>query len=130
MRAQIVAAFAAVAVAWGCGDDNKSNGPDAAIDSAPTGPQCSDGIDNDGDGLVDEPADPGCVAPQQDDEVDDCPTGPNCPQCGNKIDDDGNGSIDYPNDPGCTSASDQFEFANNPVACGAGLMIRPLPGNG
>ncbi len=29
---------------------------------------CSDGIDNDGDGLIDYPADPGCTNPQDDDE--------------------------------------------------------------
>ncbi|MBA3460416.1 MAG: hypothetical protein H0T46_10675 [Deltaproteobacteria bacterium] len=90
-------------------------------------PQCNDGRDNDNDGLSDYPADPGCVAPQQDDEVDDCPTGPNCPECANDKDDDMNGSTDYPNDPGCTSASDYTEVINNPVACGAGLIIKQLP---
>jgi len=33
-----------------------------------TPPQCSDGIDNDGDGLIDYPQDPGCQSPQDDDE--------------------------------------------------------------
>jgi uncharacterized repeat protein (TIGR01451 family) len=32
-------------------------------------PQCSDGIDNDGDGLIDFPNDPGCSSPQDDDET-------------------------------------------------------------
>ncbi len=90
-------------------------------------PQCSDGRDNDNDGLIDYPTDPGCFAPQQDDEKDDCPAGPNCPECGNKKDDDMNGSTDFPNDPGCTSASDSTEVINNPVACGAGLVVKPLP---
>jgi hypothetical protein len=31
-------------------------------------PQCSDGIDNDGDGLVDYPADPGCSSKRDKDE--------------------------------------------------------------
>ncbi len=31
-------------------------------------PECSDGIDNDGDGLIDYPADPGCESPEDDDE--------------------------------------------------------------
>ena len=31
-------------------------------------PQCSDGIDNDGDGLVDFPDDPGCIGPNDDSE--------------------------------------------------------------
>lgn len=33
-------------------------------------PQCSDGIDNDGDGTIDFPADPGCTDPNDDDETD------------------------------------------------------------
>ena len=31
-------------------------------------PECSDGIDNDGDGLIDYPADPGCSSPDDDSE--------------------------------------------------------------
>ena len=96
-------------------------------ENSPASAACMDGRDNDGDGLRDYPADPGCTQPQQDDEKDDCPTGPNCPQCGNQRDDDGNGATDYPADPGCTSASDFSEVVNNPVACGAGLMVMPLP---
>ncbi|MBA3460417.1 MAG: hypothetical protein H0T46_10680 [Deltaproteobacteria bacterium] len=120
----------AIAGAVGCGDDSSTTPPDAVPDTAPAGPKCSDGVDNDSDGKIDYPADPGCVAPQQDDEADDCPTGTSCPQCGNGVDDDGNGSTDYPNDPGCTAAADPFEFVNNPVACGAGLTIKQLPSNG
>ncbi len=99
---------------------------DDTEDSAAS-PQCKDGRDNDNDGLTDYPSDPGCFAPQQDDEVDDCPSGPNCPQCGNDKDDDMNGSTDYPDDPGCTSASDSTELLNNPVACGAGLLVKSIP---
>ena len=33
-------------------------------------PQCSDGIDNDGDNLIDFPADPGCADANDDDETD------------------------------------------------------------
>ncbi len=98
-------------------------------EDSPTSPQCSDGRDNDGDGKIDYPNDPGCFAPQQDDETDDCPSGPDCPQCGNGIDDDGNGLIDYPMDPGCSAASDNTEFTENPVACGANVMIKQLPTN-
>jgi MYXO-CTERM domain-containing protein len=32
-------------------------------------PQCEDGIDNDGDGLIDYPADPGCTSPTDDSEL-------------------------------------------------------------
>ncbi len=90
-------------------------------------PQCSDGRDNDGDGKIDYPNDPGCFSPQEDSEVDDCPTGPQCPQCSDGIDNDGNGLIDDPNDPGCSSAADDEEFTENPVACGANVMIKQMP---
>ena len=43
---------------------------------------CQDGVDDDGDGKNDYPDDPGCAAPTDDDETDDCPSGPNCPECG------------------------------------------------
>jgi len=95
-----------------------------------TSAKCQDGRDNDGDGKKDYPADPGCFAPQADDEMDDCPTGPNCPQCADGEDNDMNGSTDYPDDPGCTAAADDDEFLHNPVACGTGLMIMPLPPTG
>jgi hypothetical protein len=32
-------------------------------------PECEDGIDNDGDGLIDFPADPGCTSPTDNSEV-------------------------------------------------------------
>jgi uncharacterized repeat protein (TIGR01451 family) len=37
---------------------------------APNPPQCSDKVDNDGDGKIDYPNDPGCDSPQDDDERD------------------------------------------------------------
>ncbi|HEY1557771.1 MAG TPA: hypothetical protein VGF94_23225 [Kofleriaceae bacterium] len=76
------------------------------------GPQCNDGRDNDGDGLIDYPNDPGCDNPGDDDETDDCPSGPTCPACGNGLDDDGDGLIDYPADPSCTSAAGGSESCN------------------
>jgi hypothetical protein len=70
-------------------------------------------MDNDGDGKIDYPFDPGCTSPDDDTEnTDTCSTTPRaatCPQCGNGIDDDGDGRIDYPADPGCTSAADNDE---------------------
>jgi hypothetical protein len=72
-------------------------------------PRCSDGADNDDDALADFPLDPGCVAPTDNDEVDDCPDGPSCPECANQDDDDGDGLTDYPADPGCQAASDDDE---------------------
>jgi len=40
--------------------------------------QCSDGIDNDGDGKIDFPADPGCLSPADDDETDPSSPPPSC----------------------------------------------------
>ncbi|WP_372880299.1 hypothetical protein [Psychromonas sp.] len=37
-------------------------------------PQCSDGIDNDADGLADFPNDPGCLSDTDDNEIDELPT--------------------------------------------------------
>ena len=101
--------------------------PDSDDEDGIVAAQCDDGRDNDGDGKIDYPNDPGCFAAVADNEVDDCPSGPGCPQCANGIDDDGSGQTDFPNDPGCESAADPFEFAENPNACGAGLMIKQLP---
>ncbi len=63
-------------------------------------PQCSDGVDNDGDGKVDFPNDNGCSSPNDNDER---------PECSDGVDNDGDGLIDYPNDPGCSSAEDNSE---------------------
>ncbi len=38
-------------------------------------PQCFDGLDNDGDGKIDYPNDPGCSSPNDDDETDSSPGG-------------------------------------------------------
>ena len=73
--------------------------------------QCADGIDNDGDGLIDFPADPGCVDPADNDEVDPTPLA----QCADGIDNDGDGLIDFPADPGCVDASDNDEVDPPPV---------------
>ncbi|MCX5737907.1 MAG: beta-propeller fold lactonase family protein [Proteobacteria bacterium] len=67
---------------------------------APPGPECSNGIDDDGDGLFDSPADPKCASAADLSES---------PDCKNSLDDDGDGLVDYPADPGCTSATDSSE---------------------
>ncbi|MCB9563867.1 MAG: hypothetical protein H6708_26020 [Kofleriaceae bacterium] len=76
-------------------------------------PVCSDGRDDDGDGVADYPGDPGCASPADDSEADDCPDGPTCPACSNHQDDDGDGQVDYPADPDCASAGQTVE------GCGA-----------
>lgn len=59
-------------------------------------PRCSDGADNDGDGLIDYPADPGCAKAGSDVEN---------PECDDELDNDGDGAVDSPDDPGCFSAA-------------------------
>jgi hypothetical protein len=66
-------------------------------------PDCSDGLDEDGDGLVDHPADPGCSGPTDTSERSSALI------CDNGIDDDGDGLIDFPGDPGCAIGSDGSE---------------------
>jgi hypothetical protein len=82
-------------------------------------PDCSDGLDDDGDGLTDYPNDPGCTDAQDPDE-----RGPSF-ECDNGIDDDLNGQSDYPNDMGCTNAMDALE-STPPVGTGlpgAGILV-------
>ncbi len=74
--------------------------------------QCSDGIDNDGDGKIDYPTDPGCSSSTDNDEY----NAPVVYACSDNIDNDGDGLVDYPNDPGCSSATDNDEY-NAPAQC-------------
>ncbi len=76
-------------------------------------PQCSDGIDNDDDSLVDYPADPGCDSDQDNDEADVVIL----PQCSDGIDNDNDSLIDYPADPGCDSDQDDNEIDEVLPAC-------------
>ncbi len=64
--------------------------------------QCNDGIDNDGDGPIDYPADSDCTS------ADDTTEG-NAIQCSDGIDNDSDTKIDFPSDLGCSSASDTTE---------------------
>jgi hypothetical protein len=79
-------------------------GPDAAGCLAGLGfyrAQCSDGLDNDGDGLTDHPADPGCAARHALEEA---------PACDDDRDNDGDGLADWDGagfthpDPECLDA--------------------------
>ena len=75
-------------------------------------PQCSDGIDNDGDGDIDA-ADDGCSGPEDNDESDD----PQLPQCSDGIDNDGDGDIDAADD-GCSGPEDNDESDDpQPLKC-------------
>ena len=72
---------------------------------------CSNGMDDDEDGVVDFPLDPGCLFAADEDETD--PNFP--PQCANGNDDDANGRIDFPDDPGCRFAGDNSERTDGAV---------------
>ncbi len=79
-------------------------------------PQCSDGIDNDGDGKIDwQPpvvgdGDQGCSTPTDDDESDDPSNGGGGDEsaCEDGQDNDGDGKVDM-EDPGCTDSNDDDE---------------------
>lgn len=87
--------------------------------------QCSDTLDNDGDLLVDYPADPDCSSAVDDDES----TPPPVFQCGDSLDNDGDLFIDYPADTGCSSASDDNETDEVVVIVspGTGYVVSPPP---
>lgn len=71
---------------------------------------CSDGVDDDGDGLVDD-ADPGCALANDRDEADLCGAGGPCPECADTIDTDDDGLVAWPDAPGCARAGDPIEHA-------------------
>lgn len=65
-------------------------------------PACADGIDNDGDGAQDFPADTSCSSASDNDELNPRP------QCQDGADNDGDGFTDL-SDPGCSSNQDNNE---------------------
>lgn len=72
----------------------------------PPAPQCDDGLDNDQDGLIDFPADPGCTSATDDSESPN-PSGTG-PQCSDGVDNDGDNLVDSA-DPGCDNPADNDE---------------------
>ena len=96
-------------------------------------PQCSDGIDNDGDGLADA-QDPGCTTggggggggggaydPNGNNESG-TGTGGGAIECADGRDNNGDGNIDWPDDPGCSSATDSIEAV---VPADLSLSVNP-----
>ncbi len=76
----------------------------------PPKPLCDDGLDNDGDHLIDYPADPGCSSRTDNSELPvNTPPAPAKPQCDDGIDNDHDGKIDYPADSQCSSRTDNSE---------------------
>lgn len=74
----------------------------------PPAPECSNALDDDADGAVDYPSDPGCEAAGDTSEAPDPPPPPPEAQCADGADNDGDGLVDL-NDPGCESATDDDE---------------------
>lgn len=95
--------------ASGC-DGNEGGGGDT--------PACADGVDNDGDSLVDS-ADPGCADSNDDDETNstDGGGGSSNPACSDGSDNDGDSKVDM-DDPGCSEANDTDEA--DPSSGGSG----------
>ncbi|MDQ3365472.1 MAG: hypothetical protein M3680_08595 [Myxococcota bacterium] len=92
-----------------CGPGLVCRTPAGGSQQVCTGTVCNDGVDDDGDGKTDFPADPGCSAIDDDTEDDACPSGPGCPACGDGVDNDGDGATDYPADSSCFAASGTTE---------------------
>ena len=84
-------------------ESNESNNCSSPFNfTVSAAPQCSDGIDNDGNGQTDYPADAGCSS---DSDGVEAPVA----ECSDGIDNNGNGLVDYPADSTCTSALDLTE---------------------
>ena len=77
---------------------------------------CQDGIDNDGDGLTDYPADRGCISPQGGSEVGQCQDG---------IDNDNDGLVDLA-DSDCSDENDSEEGSGG-AAPNADLSLSASP---
>ncbi|MGK0362380.1 MAG: hypothetical protein ACI9U2_004701, partial [Bradymonadia bacterium] len=78
--------------------------------------QCLNNLDDDEDGRIDYPNDPGCDTPADRLEEDEG----RFPVCSNDEDDDGDGIVDFPLDPGCLSAAGTSEVDQ----CGEGVRYR------
>jgi hypothetical protein len=61
---------------------------------------CADGVDNDGDTLIDYPDDPECLSVADESEE---------PQCNDGVDNDFDGDTDFGADADCSDAADLFE---------------------
>jgi len=104
----------AMSIAQGKLEDIRSTDYDSIVSTYTSSCPCSDTVDNDGDGLIDSPADAGCSANSttQDTRED--------YECDDGVDNDGNGLIDFSgSDPGCSSATDDDEGYLPSVTYGA-----------
>lgn len=94
-----------VVLVWSCAKNTYADISSVSVSVVVT--QCSDGIDNDNDSLIDYGNDTGCTSLSDDNETD-------IYACSDGIDNDSDGQIDYPLDIGCTSASDNNEHNQGP----------------
>jgi hypothetical protein len=91
-----------------------------AIASTIMQPDCDDGLDEDADGLIDYPDDPGCSSASDASEQSETLV------CDNGIDDDGDGLVDYPQDPGCEDSFDPLELPEPASRLGLALGVGAL----
>jgi hypothetical protein len=89
-----------------------------AVQQIPFVPACNNGVDDDGDGLVDYPNDPGCRSASSTSEN---------PQCQDGIDNDGDGKIDF---DGGASANQGVALAAADPQCGAAWHNGEKPATG
>jgi Putative metal-binding motif len=103
-------------------DEIDSNDPQCTspLDNTEAERKCANGVDDDTDGLLDFPNDPGCSSSEDNNEDD--PAAPSA--CSNGLDDDNDGTVDYAGgdaDPGCVSAADGSEREPTGFSCDNGL---------
>lgn len=119
MSGRTLTALSLALLLLSCGLDTEPTFPGADDPRA-----CNDGIDNDDDGRVDFPADPGCEYALDATEED--PLAPRA--CSDGVDNDGDGRTDFDrnnngvmdpeDDPGCDSAADDDEMNLELPECG------------
>jgi len=85
---------------------DSGNASDSVIINIRAPKQCEDGVDSDGDGWVDYPADPGCSSATDNNE-----SNSGGVQCSDGVDNDSDSFIDG-NDSNCVHSSDDSEFVD------------------
>lgn len=126
--AEAIADFRGNPCDQGTGGGGTGPGNGGGGGNQPPAPECSDKVDNDGDGNIDFPADPGCSNSEDNSEKDngrnpggDGGGSSTPPQCSNEIDDDGDGQVDFGRDSGCASPQDDNEASTgNEPQCSDG----------
>jgi hypothetical protein len=97
----------------------------ATFEATSATPQCTDGRDNDGDGLIDD-ADPGCKADGTEAPDNSAPPVP-VGDCHDGRDNDGDGLIDSGQDPGCTDGTEADSGPTTPPPATTPVPPPPPP---